>query len=118
MQTYAVHIAEGVTTNGLLTVDGDGVRFETFPTQTALAVLARRPPDPKISWSLDRSSIRTISDLQGRTSAPRGVVGRILRALHVEPNGLRVEVLRDGAREQLVFDCAVSVYDLIRAYAS
>lgn len=103
-------------TNGLLTVDADGISFESFPEKSAIEQLIpalKREPDPKISWFYPRASIAAVTDLKGRVAPPPGLVGRVLRGLHVEPNGL---IVRSTDGKTVIFDCAVSVYRLIEAY--
>jgi hypothetical protein len=118
VKSYATYIkgeARESAANGLLSVEPEGIRFESFPKQTAIEALfptAAREPDPKINWFYPREEIRALTDLQGRKTEPPGLAGRILRALQVEPNGLIIAT--DRAR--VVFDCAISVYRIIAAY--
>ncbi len=120
MKSYATYLMDETTqVQGLLAVSTGGVAFESFPTQSPIEQMfptAARSPVPKINFLLPRAQIESISDLQGRKSEPSGLIGRVLRALHVEPNGLVVEVRDTSGKKRFSFDCAVSVYRIIAAY--
>lgn len=114
--TYVSGAAADRATPGLLTVETDGISFESFPEKSAIEHLIpalKRQPDPKISWFYPRAEIAALTDLKGRRTPPPGVVGRVLRALQVEPNGL---IVRSTDGKTVIFDCAISVYRLIEAY--
>lgn len=120
MKSYATYLLDEKTqVQGLLIASAEGVSFESFPAQSAIEQMFTTAPKAapaKVHFLLPRSQIESLADLKGQRREPAGWIGRVLRALHVEPNGLVVRVRDEGGQKTFKFDCAVSVYRIIAAY--
>jgi hypothetical protein len=105
--TYATYVrgldVEGPIP-GLLTVDAEVLRFETFDRKAGLEMLlpeAWRPQRKAIELVIPCEEIARITDLDGRKQTKKTWLARVMRWMNLEPNGIRVE----WGEKVIVFDC-------------